>query len=102
MANIDIFNIQPTQLCKDLRGRFIMLYGQAKSGKTSMSVMWPKPLLVAFEIGYNALTNVRAQDIASWADFKKVCRQLRDPKAHEIYETIVIDTVSINSCGFSK
>ena len=29
MANIDIFNIQPTQLCKDLRGRFVLLYGQA-------------------------------------------------------------------------
>ena len=51
MANIDIFNIQPTQLCKDLRGRFILLYGQAKSGKTSMSAMWPKPLLCAFEKG---------------------------------------------------
>lgn len=51
MAMIDIFNIQPTQLCKDLRGRFVLLYGQAKSGKTSMSAMWPKPLLVAFEKG---------------------------------------------------
>lgn len=30
MAMIDIFNIQPTQLCKDLRGRFVMLYGQAR------------------------------------------------------------------------
>lgn len=47
MAVIDILNIQPTQLCKDLRGRFVMIYGQAKSGKTSTSVMWPKPLLVA-------------------------------------------------------
>lgn len=29
MAVIDILDIQPTQLCKDLRGRFVMLYGQA-------------------------------------------------------------------------
>lgn len=29
MAAIDIFSIQPTQLCKDLRGRFVLLYGQA-------------------------------------------------------------------------
>lgn len=26
---IDILNIQPTQLCKDLRGRFVMIYGRA-------------------------------------------------------------------------
>ena len=96
MANvIDILNIQPTQLCKDLRGRFVMLYGQAKSGKTSMSAMWPKPLLVAFEKGYNALVGVRPIDITSWNEFKQVCRQLKKPEAKEVYETIVIDTVAI-------
>lgn len=95
MANIDIFNIQPTQLCKDLRGRFVLLYGQAKSGKTSMSAMWPKPLLVAFEKGYNALVGVRPADVSSWADFKSICRQLKRPEAKDIYETIVIDTIAI-------
>ena len=95
MAVIDIFNIQPTQLCKDLRGRFVLLYGQAKSGKTSMSAMWPKPLLVAFEKGYNALVGVRPADVASWADFKAICRQLKKPEAKDIYETIVIDTIAI-------
>lgn len=95
MAMIDIFSIQPTQLCKDLRGRFVLLYGQAKSGKTSMSAMWPKPLLCAFEKGYNALVGVRPADITSWADFKAICRQLKKPEAKEIYETIVIDTIAI-------
>lgn len=95
MAVIDLLNIQPTQLCKDLRGRFIMLYGQAKSGKTSMSAMWPKPLLVAFEKGYNGLVGVRPVDITSWADFKQVCRQLKKPEVKEVYETVVIDTVAI-------
>ena len=80
MAVIDLLNIQPTQLCKDLRGRFIMLYGQAKSGKTSMSAMWPKPLLVACEKGYIGLVGVRPVDITSWADFKQVCRLLKKPE----------------------
>ena len=44
---------------------------------------------------YNAIVGIRPADITSWADFKKICRQLRDPKAHEIYETIVIDTIAI-------
>lgn len=26
---IDIFSIEPTKLCKDLSGRFVLLYGQA-------------------------------------------------------------------------
>lgn len=95
MAMIDILNIQPTQLCTDLRGRFVMIYGQAKSGKTSTSVMWPKPLLVAFEKGYNALVGVRPVDVNSWADFKQVCRQLKKPEARQAYETVVIDTVAL-------
>lgn len=95
MADIDILSIQPTQLCTNLKGRFIMLYGQAKSGKTSMSAMWPKPLLVATERGYNALIGVKAIDTTSWADFKKICRQLKQPEAQQMYETVVIDTIAI-------
>lgn len=44
---------------------------------------------------YNAIVGIRPADITSWVDFKKICRQLRDPKAHELYETIVIDTIAI-------
>ena len=51
---------------------------------------------------YNALVGVRPADITSWADFKTICRQLKKPEAKELYETIVIDTVAMNSCGFSK
>ena len=51
MAVIDIFNIQPTQLCKSLSGKFVFLYGSAKTGKTSTAVLWPKPLLLATEKG---------------------------------------------------
>lgn len=44
---------------------------------------------------YNALVGVRPVDIASWADFKQVCRQLKSKEAREVYETIVIDTVAL-------
>ena len=60
-----------------------------------MSAMWPKPLLVAFEKGYNALVGVRPIDITSWNEFKQVCRQLKKPEAKDVYETVVIDTVAI-------
>lgn len=95
MPDIDILNIQPTQICKDLRGRFVLLYGLPKSGKTSTSSMWPKPLLCAFEKGYNALIGVRPVDIDKWSTFKQICRQLKAPEAKEQYQTLIIDTVSI-------
>lgn len=33
--------------------------------------------------------------INSWSDFKKVLRQLKEAKAHEMYETIILDTIDI-------
>ena len=95
MPKIDIGNIQPTRLCKDLRGRFIEIFGREKSGKTSTAVMWPKPLLCAFEIGYHALVGVYAADIDNWTTFKDICRQLKKPEMKEMYQTIIIDTVGI-------
>lgn len=99
MGKISIMDIQPTRLCKDLRGRFVEIFGREKSGKTSTAVMWPKPLLCAFEKGYNALVNVYAADIDAWSTFKDICRQLKKDEAKERYQTIIIDTVGMKSCA---
>ena len=100
MAKIDLMAIQSTRLCKDLSSRFVLLYGPEKAGKTSTSVMWPKPLLCAFEIGYHALVGVYPADIDCWTTFKDVCRQLKKPEMKERFSTIIIDTVAIayNMC----
>jgi len=92
---IDIFNIEPTVISRDLKGKYVLLYGKAKSGKTSAAVQFPKSLLVAFERGYNALGGIKAIDILKWSDFKQVIRQLEKPEARELYDTIIIDTISI-------
>lgn len=63
--------------------------------KTTAATQFPKSLLLAFEKGYNAIGGVIAQDITKWADYKLVLRQLEKPEARELYDTIIIDTVSI-------
>lgn len=92
---IDILNIQPSVISKDLRGKYVLLYGRPKSGKTTAACAFPKSLLIAFEKGYNAIGGVRAVDITKWSDFKVVLRQLEKPEARDMYETIIIDTISI-------
>lgn len=92
---IDILNIQPTVISRDLKGKYVLLYGKAKSGKTTAACSFPKTLLCAFEKGYNAIGGVKPVDITKWSDLKLVLRQLDKPEAHELYDTIVIDTVSI-------
>ena len=92
---IDILNIKPSVISRDLRGKYVLLYGKPKSGKTTAACAFPKALLCAFERGYNAIGGIMAQDITKWAEFRQIIRQLEKPEAKEMYETIIIDTVSI-------
>lgn len=92
---IDLLNITPHQVSRDMRGYTVFLYGQPKSGKTTTATKFPRHLLLAFEKGYNAIPGAMAQPINSWAEFKRVLRQLKDDKVKEMYETIIIDTVDI-------
>lgn len=92
---IDILSLQPSVVSRDLRGKYVLLYGKAKSGKTTAASQFPKALLCAFERGYNAIGGVYAADITKWSEFKQILRQLESAQAHEMYETVVIDTVSI-------
>ena len=47
---IDIFNIQPTTISRDLKGKFVCIYSLPKVGKTSLACQFPKNLLLAFSV----------------------------------------------------
>jgi hypothetical protein len=91
----DLLTLQPTVVSRDLKGKFICIYGLPKTGKTSLSAQFPKNLLFGFEHGWNALGGIKAVDITKWSDFKAYLRQLEKPEIREAYDTITIDTVGI-------
>jgi hypothetical protein len=95
MAGIDILDIKPTVISRDLKGKYILIYGKPKTGKTTLASKFPKNLLIAFEKGYNAIDGIKAVDINTWSDFKLVLRQLKKPEAQAMYDTITIDTTTI-------
>lgn len=90
---IDIFNIEPSTISRDLKGKYIAIYGREKVGKSTFGARLPRALFCNFEVGTNFISGVRAQNIDKWSTFKLVLRQLEQPKAHDFYDTIVIDTV---------
>ena len=92
---IDLVNLKPTKINKDLRGKFVLLYGQPKIGKTTLAASFPKNLLLAFEPGYNGLDDIMVQPITKWADFLTVINQLAKPEVQEMFNTITIDTADI-------
>lgn len=92
---IDILNLQPTTISRDLKGKYVLIYSLPKMGKTTLACAFPKNLLLAFERGYNNISGAKAIDVTKWADFKLILRQLEKPEAKAMYDTITIDTVSI-------
>lgn len=95
MSGLNLLDIAPHQVSRDLRGYSVFFYGEPKSGKTTIATKFPRHLLLAFEKGYNAIPGAMAQPINSWGDFKKVLKQLKDPAVKEKFETIIIDTADI-------
>ena len=92
---IDILNIKPHEVSRDLCGYTVLLYGQPKTGKTTIASQFPKALLLAFETGYLAIPGIMAQPINMWSEFKSVLKQLKSDEAKNTFSNIVIDTCDI-------
>ena len=52
---INLLALEPHKVSRDLSGYITYIYGPPKSGKTTLGSQMPKPLLLAFERGYNAI-----------------------------------------------
>ena len=94
---INLMNLTPTKVSRDLSGYITYIYGPGGAGKTTFGVQAPGALLLAFERGYNALPGVMAQDITSWGQMKEVLRELKKPEVKATFRTIIVDTVDIAS-----
>lgn len=89
---INLATLQPTQISRDLRGKYILVYGLPKCGKTTFVSKFPNHLICAFEPGTNALQGAMVAPMSSWADFKGIVAQLKQPQNKEKFATIGIDT----------
>lgn len=99
---IDIFNIKPNVVTRDLSGKSFLIYGERKSGKTTNACKFPKPILLGFEKGYGFLDGIIAQPINSWKEALEVKKQLlKDAESAEkenrdtIFKSVIADTIDI-------
>lgn len=92
---INLMELQPRSVSRDLSGYITFLYGPAKVGKTTFGSQMPGALILAFERGYSAIPGVIAQDITTWGEMKQVVRELKKPEVRERYKSLIVDTVDI-------
>lgn len=92
---INLLNIQPHKVSRDLSGYITYIYGAPKTGKTTLASQMEGALLVAFEPGYHALPGVIAQDVTTWGEMKQVYRELKKPEVQEAFKAVIIDTIDV-------
>ena len=97
MTTFDIFNPQVSTVAKGLEGKVITIVGSNSLGKTKQATRMERPFYLGFEKGIRAIAGIPFLPINKWSDFKKINKQLTDPKnldkAKEMYQTLIFDEV---------
>ena len=73
---INLTQLKPHKVSRDLSGYITYIYGPGKIGKTTFGSQMQGALLLAFQKGYNAIPNILAQDVTTWAQMKMILREL--------------------------
>lgn len=93
---VDVKNIEGNVVTSSMHDKIWLFYGPPGTWKTTVATGNPeRTLLVAYEIGYKFIPNIKAVNATNWHALKDIIRQLQDPEVQEMYDTIVIDTIGL-------
>ena len=92
---LDLTKVEAHRVKAGVQGKMFFIYGGPKTGKTTVACSFPKPLLLAFEAGYNLIDGIKAVNVTSWIDMKNYAKQLKKQEVRDLYDTIIIDTVGL-------
>jgi DNA polymerase III delta prime subunit len=93
---IDIKNLEGNVVTSSMHDKIWLFYGPPGTWKTTVATGNPeRTLLVAYEIGYKFIPNIKAVNATNWHALKDIIRQLQDPEIQEMYDTVVIDTIGL-------
>lgn len=95
MAAMDLLKVTEHKVKAGVQGKMFLIYGGPKTGKTSTACQFSKPLLMAFEPGYNLIDGIKAVPVTSWIDMKNYAKQFCKQEVRDAYDTIIIDTVGL-------
>lgn len=88
-----------SEITADLKGVAILLWGANGTGKTPIACGFEKPYYLGFESGLTGIRGIPNQVIGSWKKFIEFVKWATNPattaQAHEVAQTIILDTVDV-------
>lgn len=112
---LDLLNLEPNKVSKDLSSYTNMVYGNPKAGKSTLAYNFfgKEALFLGFEDGTRALAGAMAIPVPSWEKLIRdekikgedgkftgekrpsINKQLKDPRVKEKFKVLIIDTVDL-------
>lgn len=97
---IDIFHPTKSVIADGLEGKVILIYGGNNLGKSVQATRFPKPYVIACEMGLNGIDGIPYTPVTRWSDFKIIVQQFTGDtaeQAKQLYSTIIVDEVYASS-----
>ena len=102
MAVLNLKELQPNKVSKDISSYTTLLFGQPKVGKSRLAAEFPKPIFFATEPTQTTIPGAYIVPVTKWSEFKQYLRQLKDDELKQTFSTVVIDTVDLASTYAEK
>lgn len=96
MAIMNLMDLQPTVVSRDLKDYSMMITGASGIGKTELAVNIygkERSLVLAFENSIKGISGIYGVDVDSYATLSSYVTQLENPQMREKFDTIIIDTL---------
>ena len=96
MAIMNLLELQPTVVSRDLKDYSMMITGASGIGKTELAVNIygkERSLVLAFENSIKGISGIYGVDVDSYATLSSYVTQLENPQMREKFDTVIIDTL---------
>ena len=96
MAIMNLLDLQPTVVSRDLKDYSMMITGASGIGKTELAVNIygkERSLVLAFENSIKGISGIYGVDVDSYATLSSYVTQLENPQMREKFDTVIIDTL---------
>lgn len=102
MAVLNLMDLQPNRVSKDISSYTTLLFGAAKIGKSRLAAEFPKPIFFATEPTQTTIPGAYIVPILKWSELKQYLRQLKNDELKQRFSTVVLDTVDLASTYAEK